>query len=152
CIRLYSQEDFESRPEYTEPEILRTNLASVILQMASLRLGTVENFDFIEPPDSRLVKDGRKLLDELGAFAPKNPDSKKPLSKQTLNEVKLTRIGQKMARMPIDPRLARMLVAGSDFDCMLEMLIIVAALAVQDPRERPAEKRAQADQKHAIFR
>lgn len=152
CIRLYSQEDFESRPEYTEPEILRTNLASVILQMASLRLGTVENFDFIEPPDSRLVKDGRKLLDELGALAPKNPDSKKPLSKQTLNEVKLTRIGQKMARMPIDPRLARMLVAGSDFDCMLEMLIIVAALAVQDPRERPAEKRAQADQKHAIFR
>lgn len=152
CIRLYSQEDFESRPEYTEPEILRTNLASVILQMASLRLGTVENFDFIEPPDSRLVKDGRKLLDELGALAPKNPDSKKPLSKQTLNEVKLTRIGQKMARMPIDPRLARMLVAGSDFDCMLEMLIIVAALAVQDPRERPAEKRTQADQKHAIFR
>ena len=115
-------------------------------------MGTVENFDFIEPPDSRLVKDGRKLLDELGALAPKNPDSKKPLSKQTLNEVKLTRIGQKMARMPIDPRLARMLVAGSDFDCMLEMLIIVAALAVQDPRERPAEKRAQADQKHAIFR
>ena len=152
CIRLYSEDDFESRPEYTEPEILRTNLASVILQMASLRLGTVENFDFIEPPDSRLVKDGRKLLDELGAITPKNPDSKKPLSKQTLNEVKLTRIGQKMARMPIDPRLARMLVAGSDFDCMLEMLIIVAALAVQDPRERPAEKRAQADQKHAIFR
>jgi len=152
CIRLYSEEDFESRPEYTEPEILRTNLASVILQMTNLRLGTVENFDFIEPPDSRLVKDGRKLLDELGAIAPKNPDNKKPVAKQTLNEVKLTRIGQKMARMPIDPRLARMLVAGSDFDCMLEMLIIVAALAVQDPRERPAEKRAQADQKHAIFR
>ncbi len=152
CIRLYSEEDFASRPEFTEPEILRTNLASVILQMASLRLGTVESFDFIEPPDSRLVKDGRKLLDELGALTPKNSDSKKPVAKQTLNDVKLTRIGQKMARMPIDPRLARMLVAGSDFDCMLEMLIIVAALAVQDPRERPAEKRAQADQKHAIFR
>ncbi|PNK61746.1 ATP-dependent RNA helicase HrpA [Psychrobacter sp. FDAARGOS_221] len=152
CIRLYSEEDFASRPEYTEPEILRTNLASVILQMANLRLGSVEDFDFIEPPDSRLVKDGRKLLDELGALAPKRPDAKKPLAKQTLNDVKLTRVGQKMARMPIDPRLARMLVAGSDFDCMLEMLIIVAALAVQDPRERPAEKRAQADQKHALFR
>ncbi|WP_051086841.1 ATP-dependent RNA helicase HrpA [Psychrobacter lutiphocae] len=152
CIRLYSEEDFASRPEYTEPEILRTNLASVILQMANLRLGAVEDFDFIEPPDSRLVKDGRKLLDELGALEPKRPDSKKPLAKQTLNDVKLTRVGQKMARMPIDPRLARMLVAGSDFDCMLEMLIIVAALAVQDPRERPAEKRAQADQKHALFR
>ncbi|WP_296405615.1 ATP-dependent RNA helicase HrpA [Psychrobacter sp.] len=152
CVRLYSEEDFESRPEFTEPEILRTNLASVILQMASLRLGTVENFDFIEPPDSRLIKDGRKLLDELGAIELKNPDSQKPVAKQTLNEVKLTHIGQKMARMPIDPRLARMLVAGNEFDCMLEMLIIVAALAVQDPRERPAEKRAQADQKHAIFR
>ena len=152
CIRLYSEEDFTSRPEFTEPEILRTNLASVILQMASLRLGSVDDFDFIEPPDSRLIKDGRKLLDELGAITAKNSDSQKPISKQTLNEVKLTRTGQKMARMPIDPRLARMLVAGSDFDCMREMLIIVAALAVQDPRERPAEKRAQADQRHAVFR
>lgn len=152
CIRLYSQEDFESRPLFTEPEILRTNLASVILQMASLRLGSVEGFDFIEPPDSRLIKDGRKLLDELGAITSKDKESQKPIAKQTLNEVKLTRTGQKMSRMPIDPRLARMLVAGSDFDCMREMLIIVAALAVQDPRERPAEKRAQADQKHALFR
>lgn len=152
CIRLYSQEDFDSRPLFTEPEILRTNLASVILQMASLRLGSVDDFDFIEPPDSRLIKDGRKLLDELGAITAKNKDSQKPIAKQTLNEVKLTRTGQKMSRMPIDPRLARMLVAGSDFDCMREMLIIVAALAVQDPRERPAEKRAQADQKHALFR
>ncbi len=171
CIRLYSQEDFESRPAFTEPEILRTNLASVILQMANMRLGSVENFDFIEPPDNRLVKDGRKLLDELGAITLKNsdhasnansdnnpdakPDAKsiaKPISKHSLNDIKLTSTGQKMARMPIDPRLARMLVAGSDFDCMLEMLIIVAALAVQDPRERPNDKRAQADQKHAIFR
>lgn len=152
CIRLYSEEDFASRPAFTEPEILRTNLASVILQMASLRLGTVEGFDFIEPPDSRLVKDGRKLLNELSAITSKDSDSERPIGKLTLNEVKLTRIGQKMARMPIDPRLARMLVAGSDFDCMREMLIVVAALAVQDPRERPAEKRAQADQKHAQFR
>ncbi|MDO5768916.1 MAG: ATP-dependent RNA helicase HrpA [Psychrobacter sp.] len=152
CIRLYSEEDFASRPEFTEPEILRTNLASVILQMASLRLGSVDDFDFIEPPDSRLIKDGRKLLDELGAITAKESASQKPVAKRTLNEVNLTRTGQKMARMPIDPRLARMLVAGSDFDCMREMLIIVAALAVQDPRERPAEKRAQADQKHALFR
>lgn len=152
CIRLYSEEDFASRPEFTEPEILRTNLASVILQMASLRLGAVEDFDFIEPPDSRLVKDGRKLLSELSAITTKDSSNKRPIGKQTLNEVKLTRTGQKMARMPIDPRLARMLVAGSDFDCMREMLIVVAALAVQDPRERPAEKRAQADQKHALFR
>lgn len=152
CIRLYSEEDFSGRPEFTEPEILRTNLASVILQMANLRLGSVENFEFIEPPDSRLVTDGHKLLDELGAITAKNDKANLPKRKQTLDHLRLTRIGQKMARMPIDPRLARMLVAGSDFDCIREMLIVVAALAVQDPRERPANKRQQADQKHAEFR
>ena len=152
CIRLYSEEDFSGRPEFTEPEILRTNLASVILQMANLRLGSVENFEFIEPPDSRLVTDGHKLLDELGAITAKNNKANLPKRKQTLDHLRLTRIGQKMARMPIDPRLARMLVAGSDFDCIREMLIVVAALAVQDPRERPANKRQQADQKHAEFR
>ncbi|WP_289000785.1 ATP-dependent RNA helicase HrpA [uncultured Psychrobacter sp.] len=152
CIRLYSEEDFSGRPEFTEPEILRTNLASVILQMANLRLGSVENFEFIEPPDSRLVTDGHKLLDELGAITAKNGKANLPKRKQTLDHLRLTRIGQKMARMPIDPRLARMLVAGSDFDCIREMLIVVAALAVQDPRERPANKRQQADQKHAEFR
>lgn len=152
CIRLYSEEDFSGRPEFTEPEILRTNLASVILQMANLRLGSVDDFDFIEPPDSRLVTDGHKLLDELGAIVPKNDKANIPKRKQTLDHLRLTRIGEKMARMPIDPRLARMLVAGSDYDCIREMLIIVAALAVQDPRERPANKRQQADQKHAEFR
>ncbi|WP_198335829.1 ATP-dependent RNA helicase HrpA [Psychrobacter celer] len=152
CVRLYSEEDFSGRPEFTEPEILRTNLASVILQMANLRLGSVENFEFIEPPDSRLVTDGHKLLDELGAITAKNNKANLPKRKQTLDHLCLTRIGQKMARMPIDPRLARMLVAGSDFDCIREMLIVVAALAVQDPRERPANKRQQADQKHAEFR
>ncbi|MGM8870538.1 ATP-dependent RNA helicase HrpA [Psychrobacter sp. 2Y5] len=152
CIRLYSEEDFSGRPEFTEPEILRTNLASVILQMANLRLGSVEDFEFIEPPDSRLVTDGHKLLDELGAITSKNDKANIPKRKQTLDHLRLTRIGQKMARMPIDPRLARMLVAGSDYDCIREMLIIVAALAVQDPRERPANKRQQADQKHAEFR
>ena len=162
CIRLYSEEDFSGRPEFTEPEILRTNLASVILQMANLRLGSVDDFEFIEPPDSRLVTDGHKLLNELGAITEKDEQaashsnanstaSSKP-KRQGLDHLKLTRIGQQMARMPIDPRLARMLVAGSDFDCIREMLIVVAALAVQDPRERPANKRTQADQKHAEFR
>ena len=156
CIRLYSEEDFSGRPEFTEPEILRTNLASVILQMANLRLGSVDDFEFIEPPDSRLVSDGHKLLDELGAITTKSEKvasltGHKP-KRQNLDHLKLTRIGQQMARMPIDPRLARMLVAGSDFDCIREMLIVVAALAVQDPRERPANKRTQADQKHAEFR
>ena len=156
CIRLYSEEDFNGRPEFTEPEILRTNLASVILQMANLRLGSVDGFDFIEPPDSRLVTDGHKLLDELGAITSKKDstqDKRNPSKRQKgLDHLRLTATGQKMARMPIDPRLARMLVAGSDFDCIREMLIVVAALAVQDPRERPANKRTQADQKHAVFR
>ncbi|MEK6199398.1 ATP-dependent RNA helicase HrpA [Psychrobacter sp. P11G5] len=157
CIRLYSEEDFTGRPEFTEPEILRTNLASVILQMANLRLGSVDDFAFIEPPDSRLVTDGHKLLDELGAITSKDEatstkQTNKPKPKKGLDHLSLTPTGQKMARMPIDPRLARMLVAGSDFDCIREMLIVVAALAVQDPRERPANKRQQADQKHAEFR
>ncbi|WP_416332376.1 ATP-dependent RNA helicase HrpA [Acinetobacter sp. WCHAc060025] len=138
CIRLYSEEDFQSRPEFTEPEIKRTNLASVILQMQSLGLGAVESFDFIEPPDHRLVNDGRKLLIELGAY----------------NEQKdeLTKIGLQMAKMPIDPRLARMILGGAHFGVLNEVLIIVAALAVQDPRERPADKQMQADQKHALFK
>ncbi|WP_416332280.1 ATP-dependent RNA helicase HrpA [Acinetobacter piscicola] len=138
CIRLYSEEDFQSRPEFTEPEIKRTNLASVILQMQSLGLGSVESFDFIEPPDHRLVNDGRKLLIELGAYNEQKDD--------------LTKIGQQMAKMPIDPRLARMILGGAHFGVLNEVLIIVAALAVQDPRERPADKQMQADQKHALFK
>lgn len=138
CIRLYSEEDFLSRPEFTEPEIKRTNLASVILQMQSLKLGSLEEFDFIEPPDHRLVNDGHKLLIELGAMFEKK------------NE--LTKIGYQMAKMPIDPRLARMILGGAHFGVLNEVLVIVAALAVQDPRERPADKQMQADQKHALFR
>ncbi|WP_434353855.1 ATP-dependent RNA helicase HrpA [Psychrobacter sp. HD31] len=166
CIRLYSEEDFASRPEFTEPEILRTNLASVMLQMAHLRIGSVEDFDFIEPPDSRLVKDGAKLLEELGALSKNKGNNKlanknshknktKPSyakNKPARNQMQLSNVGQKMARMPIDPRLARMLIAGNDFDCLQDMLVIVSALAVQDPRERPHEKRTQADQKHALFK
>ncbi len=138
CIRLYSEEDFLSRPEFTEPEIKRTNLASVILQMQSLGLGSLEQFDFIEPPDHRLVNDGRKLLVELGAL--------------NENKGELTKVGQMMARMPIDPRLARMIVGGAHFGVLKEVLIVVSALAVQDPRERPADKQMQADQKHALFK
>ena len=163
CIRLYSEEDFMSRPEFTEPEIKRTNLASVILQMQSLGFGELEDFDFIEPPDHRLVNDGRKLLIELGALSerksnpPKSPFEKgglekAPLPKRGVGGDSLTKIGQQMAKMPIDPRLARMILGGAHFGVLNEVLIIVAALAVQDPRERPADKQMQADQKHALFR
>lgn len=166
CIRLYSEEDFLSRPEFTEPEIKRTNLASVILQMQSLGLGSLEDFDFIEPPDHRLVNDGRKLLIELGAMAEKNSPKTEddqanpslashnasPFEKGRLQSSGLTKIGQQMAKMPIDPRLARMILGGAHFGVLNEVLVIVAALAVQDPRERPADKQMQADQKHALFR
>ncbi len=138
CIRLYSEADFLARPAFTEPEIRRTNLASVILQMENLRLGEVESFDFIDPPDYRLVNDGRKLLTELGALGEGQPG--------------LTRTGQMMARLPIDPRLARMLIGGAHFGVLREVLVIVSALSVQDVRERPADKQTQADQKHALFR
>ena len=162
CIRLFSEEDFLSRPEFTEPEIKRTNLASVILQMQSLGLGTVESFDFIEPPDHRLVNDGRKLLIELGATSESSTELKSSVDEVNLPKVPskkannsnhgLTKIGQQMAKMPIDPRLARMILGGAHFGVLNEVLIIVAALAVQDPRERPAEKQTQADQKHALFK
>lgn len=151
CIRLYSEEDFNSRPEFTEPEILRTNLASVILQMERLNLGDVQAFDFITPPDLRLVNDGRKLLIELGALD-ESSFTKTRAKKGRMQAGNLTKIGQQMAKMPIDPRLARMLIAGDTFDCLHDMLIIVSALAVQDVKERPANKQAQADQKHALFR
>jgi len=160
CVRLYSEEDFLSRPEFTEPEIKRTNLASVILQMQSLGLGSLEDFDFIEPPDHRLVNDGRKLLIELGAMTEKNPpkvaDEKQSATsspfKKGGTQGGLTKIGQQMAKMPIDPRLARMILGGAHFGALNEALVIVAALAVQDPRERPVDKQMQADQKHALFR
>lgn len=145
CIRLYSEDDFLSRPEFTEPEIKRTNLASVILQMQSLGLGDLEDFDFIEPPDFRLVNDGRKLLVELGAYNEHTQSAHK-------KKGGLTKIGQMMARMPIDPRLARMIIGGAHFGVLKEILVIVSALAVQDPRERPADKQMQADQKHALFK
>ena len=137
AIRLYSEEDFESRDEFTDPEILRTNLASVILQMAILKLGDVESFPFVEPPDSRMIKDGFKLLFELGAV--------------TENNV-ITEIGRKLAYLPTDPRLGRMLMAGEEFGALREVLIIVSALASQDPRERPMDKKQASDEKHARFK
>ncbi|GGX82758.1 ATP-dependent RNA helicase [Litchfieldella qijiaojingensis] len=133
CIRLYSEEDFLARPEYTEPEIQRTNLASVILSMLSLKLGDIEDFPFIDAPDSRFIKDGFRLLFELGAV----DDCQS-----------LTVTGRRLARLPIDPRLGRMVLAGAESGCLREVLIVVSALAVQDPRERPAEKRQAADQAH----
>lgn len=149
CIRLYSQSDFLSRPEFSEPEILRTSLAQVILQMTLLRLGRMEDFEFITAPDGRLVSDGYKLLEELGAIAqapkPKNPAKSKNPAKV------LTPIGKQMARLPIDPRLSRMLIGAKTYDCLDDALIVVSALAVQDVRERPFDKRTQADQKHALF-
>ncbi|MEV4282423.1 ATP-dependent RNA helicase HrpA [Actinoplanes xinjiangensis] len=135
CIRLYSEEDFEQRPEFTEPEILRTNLASVILQMTNLGLGDLQKFPFIDPPDRRNITDGVKLLEELGA----------------LDDRKLTPMGRQLAQLPVDPRLARMVIEGDRQECAAEVMVIAAALSIQDPRERPAEKQQQADEKHARF-
>ena len=136
AIRLYSEEDFEGRPEFTDPEILRTNLASVILQMASLGLGDMAQFPFVEPPDRRNVSAGVQLLEELGA----------------LQGDRLTKLGRRLARLPIDPRLARMVLEAEHRGCVREVIVIAAALSLQDPRERPAELKAQADQQHARFK
>ncbi|WP_415947257.1 ATP-dependent RNA helicase HrpA [Streptomyces sp. KLOTTS4A1] len=142
CIRLYSEEDFESRPEFTDAEILRTNLASVILQMTAAGLGDIEKFPFIDPPDHRNIRDGVQLLQELGALDPKQKDVRK----------RLTQLGRKLAQLPVDPRLARMVVEADRNGCVREVMVIAAALSIQDPRERPAEKQTQADQQHARFK
>ena len=135
CIRLYSQADFESRPEFTDPEILRTNLASVILQMAAIGLGDVPKFPFIDPPDARNIADGLTLLAELNAF--KNG--------------RITGLGRKLARLPVDPRIGRMILEADRNGCVREVLIIAAALSIQDPRERPADAQQAADDKHRRF-
>ncbi len=136
CIRLYSEADFASRPRYTDPEILRTNLAAVILQMAALKLGDVQDFPFLDPPDARSIRDGVQLLQELGAF-----DSTGAL----------TEIGRRLARLPLDPRIGRMILAAHDENCVREVLVIAAALSIPDPRERPADREEAARQKHARF-
>ncbi|HEU5038965.1 MAG TPA: ATP-dependent RNA helicase HrpA, partial [Nocardioides sp.] len=142
AIRLYSEEDFESRPEFTDPEILRTNLASVILQMASLGLGDMARFPFVEPPDRRNVTAGVQLLEELGALRVSTGST----------DGQLTKVGRRLARLPIDPRLARMILEAERLGCVREVIVIAAALSLQDPRERPAEMQAQADQQHARFK
>ena len=136
CIRLYSEDDFDARAEFTEPEILRTNLASVILQMISLELGDLAEFPFVEPPDTRSINDGLALLQELGALGAGRT---------------LTGVGRALAALPVDPRLGRMLVEAHRTGCLHEVLVIAAALSVQDPRERPTEQRQAADARHARF-
>ncbi|MGM1028373.1 MAG: ATP-dependent RNA helicase HrpA [Actinomycetota bacterium] len=136
AIRLYAEDDFDKRPAFTDPEILRTNLAAVILQAASLGLGPLEEFPFLQPPDPRGIKDGHDLLRELGAISAKGD---------------ITRIGRELARLPVDPRFGRMALAGRDADVAHEVIAIVAGLTIQDPRERPLERREEADRSHARF-
>ncbi|WP_449342323.1 ATP-dependent RNA helicase HrpA, partial [Streptomyces aurantiogriseus] len=142
CIRLYSEDDFLARPEFTDAEILRTNLASVILQMTAAGLGDIEKFPFIDPPDHRNIRDGVQLLQELNALDPAQKDPRK----------RLTETGRKLAQLPVDPRLARMVLEADKNGCVREVMVIAAALSIQDPRERPADKQTQADQQHARFK
>jgi len=136
CIRLYDEADYEARPAYTDPEILRTNLASVILAMADLKLGQVEDFPFVDPPDPRYVRDGYTLLAELGAVSEDN---------------RVTPRGHAMARLPVDPRLARILIAADELGCLDEALVVVSLLSIRDPRERPLEQAALADESHSAW-
>lgn len=169
AIRLYSEEDFLSRSEFTDPEILRTNLASVILQMAALRLGSIEDFPFVEPPETKAIRDGINLLTKLQAISNSRsntksggkstdksglqPNPSKPSEKQPRSdEIELTDIGRQLARIPVDPRMARMLVEANTNGALHEVIVIVAALSLQDVRERPMEFQAQADQAHARFK
>ena len=177
CIRLYSEEDFNNRPEFTDPEILRTNLASVILQMTALGLDDIEAFPFVDAPDKRHIQDGVKLLEELGAIQPKKIKSYKhdgarfPTRAKDVSANKngtryetcaieseekkqgweLTPIGRQLAQLPVDPRLAKMLLSAVNLGCVYEVMIIVSALSIQDPRERPTEKQQASDEKHRRF-
>ncbi len=141
CIRLFSEDDYEARPEFTEPEVLRTNLASVILQMAALGLGDVAAFPFVEPPDARSIKDGVALLEELGALDPEAENTARWL----------TPLGRRLAQLPLDPRLGRMVLAAEANGCVREVMVIAAALSIQDPRERPVDAQQAAAEKHARF-
>ena len=143
CIRLYSEEDFNNRPEFTDPEILRTNLASVILQMTALGLDDIEAFPFVDAPDKRHIQDGVKLLEELGAF--------ETVQTKSGEKRRLTTIGRQLAQLPVDPRLAKMLLSAVDFGSVYEVMIIVSALSIQDPRERPTDKQQASDEKYRRF-
>ena len=140
CIRLYDELDFNARPPFTDPEILRSSLAGVILRMKSLKLTDVESFPFLEPPPAKAISDGYALLQELGALDDEDGQGSK-----------LTRVGEALARLPLDPRIGRMLVAARDLGCLKEVLVIAAGLATQDPRERPQERQQAADEKHKLF-
>ncbi len=142
CIRLYAEDDYLGRPEFTEPEIQRTNLAGVILQMASLGLGAVESFPFLDPPDHRSIADGTALLEELDAVDPEHSAGSKKW---------LTPLGRRLSRMPVDPRLGRMVLEGEHLDCGQEIVVIAAALSIQDPRDRPPDKREAAAEAHQVF-
>ncbi|MDP9444139.1 MAG: ATP-dependent RNA helicase HrpA, partial [Actinomycetota bacterium] len=141
CIRLYSEEDFAGRPQFTDPEIVRTNLGAVILQMTALGLGDVAGFPFVDPPDRRQVRDGVLLLEELGALQPAG----------RRQERRLTSVGRQLAQLPVDPRLARMVVEGDRNGCVEAVLVIAAALSIQDPRERPADRQQAAEEQHRRF-
>ncbi|MFO6422588.1 ATP-dependent RNA helicase HrpA [Motilimonas sp. KMU-193] len=141
CIRLYSEDDYNGRSEFTDPEILRTNLASVILQMLALGFGEIQKFPFLQAPDARNINDGMKLLEELGAVDLTQRDPRK----------RLTKIGEQLAKLPVDPRLARMILAAQDFNCVNEVMVISAALSIQDPRERPLDKQQASDEMHRRF-
>jgi ATP-dependent helicase HrpA len=151
AIRLYSEEDFLKRPEFTEPEILRTNLAAVILQMISLGLGDIQAFPFLQPPDSRGVKDGLDLLAELGAVSVSTSSTSSTNGTRDARAPKITPVGRQLTQLPVDPRLARMIVESKKHGVTREVLAITAGLTIQDPRERPLERRAHADQLHARF-
>ena len=148
CVRLYSEDDFAARPEFTEPEILRTNLASVLLQMAAARLGPIESFPFVEPPDPRSITDGIALLEELGAITARRRDED---AEDGLTGIRLTEIGKRLARLPVDPRLGRMVLEADRNGCVREVLVIAAALSIVDPRERPPDQQQQAAEHHNRF-
>ncbi len=151
CIRLYSEEDYLNRPEFTDPEILRTNLATVILQMLALDLGEIEDFPFVEAPDNRNINDGIKLLEELAAIDNSANKPRKQHEEQRQGTL-LTKSGRLLSKFPIDPRLAKMVLTAIDLGCIEQILIIVSALSIQDPRERPHEKQQAADEKHNRFK
>jgi len=144
CIRLYSEADFDARSAFTDPEILRTNLASVILKMVSLGLGNIEAFPFLQPPDSRNINDGIRLLEEIGALSKEHANGRN-------DHLSLSPIGQQIAKLPIDPRLARMVIEAKDNGALRQLLVITAALSIQDPRERPLEYQQKSDAAHQRF-
>ena len=151
CIRLYAEADFEARARFTEPEILRTNLASVLLQMEAARLGDITDFPFLDPPDPRQVRDGMQLLQELGAVEPAGASRGARQRRNTQPETMLTAIGRTLARLPIDPRLGRMIIEADRAGCLDEVLVIAAAMSIPDPRQRPIDAQQAADAQHARF-